>query len=287
MRLRLMPLRFLCFAILCGALPLFPQDRGYHVELSDGPKLKSGTLLLVTLVNDSRKPIEAYDAQARCWSGDVWKTGNGTNYDALTVAADTISKPNDEGTRLVTHGTVLEPGGRMFTQLNLLSQPGCEWKAEVDAVLYADGTYGGDETVARGLQAYRDGVVASVRDWVNTFANQDAGTPAGNISAIEAEAQRRMDKDADGRGCIDPLPVCQYWLGRHFIDFSVAAQVKAQTPNESPEQTYERVSQFVARLNRKIRDDFALEILDRVFPLPPSLAEQDYHPPKPSSSPTP
>jgi hypothetical protein len=288
MRVRLMPLNLLCLA----ALPLFAQDRGYHVELSDGPKLGSGTLLLVTLVNDSQKPIEAYDAQARCWVGDVWKGGNGTNYDALTIAADSVSSPYDNGSRLVMHNAVLRPGGRMVTQLGLVSQPGCEWKPDVDAVLYADGSYGGDETAARGLQAYRDGVVASVRDWVNTFADpgtlrQEAGVSAESLAAIKAEAQRRVDKDVANRHCTDPLPVCKYWLGRHLIDSNVAGHAKPQRPNESPEQTYQAVTQIVARLNKKIRDDVALEILDRVFPLPPSLAEQDYHPPKrsPSSAP--
>jgi hypothetical protein len=264
------------------------------VELSDGPKLGGRTLLLVTLVNDSQKPIEAYDAQAKCWVGDVWRAGSGANYDTLTVAADSISSPYDEGARLVTQNAVLRPGGRMITQLNLLTQPGCEWKPDVDAVLYADGTYGGDETAARSLQAYRDGIVASVRDWVKTLAepiifHPEAGTPAENIAAIKVEAERRSDKDKDvgNRHCMDPLPVCKYWLGRRSIDLNIALHMKPQRPNEPPEQIYQRVTQMVARLNKKIRDDVALEILDRVFPLPPSLAEQDYHPTKQSPSPRP
>jgi hypothetical protein len=200
MRLRLMLLNLLCLA----ALPLFAQDRGYHVELSDGPKLGNGTLLLVTLVNDSQKPIEAYDAQAKCWVGDDSRAGSGANYDALTIAGDSVSNPYDSGSLSARHNTVLRPGGRMVTQLGLISEPGCEWKPDVEAVLYADGTYGGDETAARGLQAYRDGVVASVRDWVNTFADpgtlrQEAGMSAEGLAAIKAEAQRRVDKDVANR----------------------------------------------------------------------------------------
>jgi hypothetical protein len=290
MRLRLMPLKLLCLA----ALPLFAQDRGYHVELSDGPKLGSGTLLLVTLVNDSQKPIEAYDAQAKCWVGDISRAASGANYDALTIAGDSVSSPYDSGSRLVTHNAVLRPGGRMVAGPILVLEPGCEWKVDVAAVLYADGTYGGDETAARSLQAYRDGVVASVRDWVKTLAepiifHPEAGTPAENIAAVQAEAERRSDKDKDigNQHCMDPLSVCKYWLGRRSIDLNVALHMKPQRPNEPPEQIYQRVTQLVARLHKKIRDDVALEILDKVFPLPPSLAEQDYHPPKQSSSPTP
>jgi hypothetical protein len=133
-----------------------------------------------------------------------------------------------------------------------------------------------------------------VRDWVKTLAepiifHPQAGTPAENIAAVQAEAERRSDKDKDvgNQHCMDPLSVCKYWLGRRSIDLNVALHMKPQRPNEPPEQIYQRVTQLVARLHKKIRDDVALEILDKVFPLPPSLAEQDYHPPKQSSSPTP
>jgi hypothetical protein len=160
----------------------------------------------------------------------------------------------------------------MITRMTLgPSRPDCEKIGEVDAVLFADGTYGGDEDAARDLQAYRDGVAASVRDWVTTL-NQ-FGALSTNAGAIQTEAQRRQDKDFAGiRATLGQSTATSYWNGRLAIDGNLWPETKPRSQDETPDVTFQRAVQVAAALNKKIQDDIALKRLDVVFPLPPALA---------------
>lgn len=282
MRPRSTPLPLACFVILVACTPLRAQDRGYHteVELADRPNLPSGTRYIV-LVNDSQKSIEAYDVTSGCTGS---RARGGTSYDELSLTGDKDGITASNG---ASQPSILRPGGRMITRMPLgPSRPDCENTGEVDAVLFADGTYGGDTDAARDLQVYRDGVVASVRDWVSTL-NQP-GTLSTNAGAIQTEAQRRQDKDFVGiRATLGQHTASSYWYGRLAIDGNLWPETKPRSQGEAPDVTFQRAVQVAATLNKKIQDNFALKRLDVVFPLPPALAAQSNLPPPQNNPPKP
>src|SRR5580700_6004196 len=149
---------FACLSMLCGCTPLLAQVRGCHMELSDG------TSGWVILVNDSEKTVEAYHLSAKCMSEGRPRMGMEASYDALDSAGTSRSGPGKVIAGIFTHSDVAEPGTRMVSMENLAPQPfGCVWDAKFDAVIYADGSYEGDEMKVRRLQARRDGVVADVK----------------------------------------------------------------------------------------------------------------------------
>lgn len=127
-----------CLILLCGCVPLLCQNCNYHIKLSDGDRGQ------VIFVNDSKKPIEAFQVSGRCGRGFMARDAlDGPSHDALEVPGD------KEGIESV----VVAPAGRMTTLATLVPHPsGCKWETGVDAVIYADGSYGGNETIARGMQ---------------------------------------------------------------------------------------------------------------------------------------
>jgi hypothetical protein len=271
-----MRFKFLCLIMICTSLSVLAQDRGYHVAMTDGPKMPNGTVLKqVILVNDSQKFIEAYDAQVNCWNGDVRKTGTVTSFDALLNPGATYSRLSADGTLLVNHGAAVAPGERSVTGLPVnLQSSECEWKAEVDTVIYTDGSYDGDKEAARSIEARRDGIMASVKDWVIMLNQVDTlgpeiSTATQNLLTIKAEVQGRLDKDVVS--CKDQPSACKYWMGRYGIDYSLSQQTRPVMANETPDHIYQRVTQFIVRLDKKIQDDTALKILDGVFPLSPTI----------------
>jgi hypothetical protein len=262
---------FLCLATLCTSVLLLAQDRGYHTELADRMTDPSKTFQEVILTNDSQKPIEAYHVMARCSDDGNTLASVETSYDELGVDADSTWVEEPGGRRLVPQPPILAPQGRTVTISTLGPEPsGCKWSADVDAVLFADGTYGGDEAAARNLQAQRDGIVASVREWVNMLN----GALGFSIDAIQAEAQRRKDKDLVGTSASSDNALSRsYWDGSGWVDANFVERAKPRNSSELPEQTCRRVVQLANKLDKKIKADNALPILDALFPLPPSLTQ--------------
>jgi hypothetical protein len=68
--------------------------------------------------------------------------------------------------RAAMQSDITGQGKRRISFLKLNPQPsGCAWKAEINAVIYSDGSYEGDEIAMRGMAARRDGIAAGVRYW--------------------------------------------------------------------------------------------------------------------------
>ena len=255
-----------CLTMLWGCVSLLAQSRSYHMELSDG------TSGWVILVNDSQKTIEAYHFSAKCSGVRPGESGLELSYDALDFVGTVIGVQGPGGG--VTQHDVAEPGARIVVLDHLLPQPSCEWKADINAVLYADGSYEGDEMSARGLQARRDGIAASVKYWADRLSQESAGKP--NLEATQTDAERLTQEDEKKAhmfpGC-GKLPLaCQYWSGRSHVDRNVAHQAKSQ--KDGSEGSYRRIVQFITRWEKKMEADVALKKLDAVFPLAAALAEE-------------
>jgi hypothetical protein len=244
-----------CFTLLCGCTPLLAQSSNYHVELSDRT---SGTIIFV---NDSKKPIEAFSISGRC--GDH----NGANdmYDGLNSAWD----------------KTIEPGNQMPSS-RLVPQPVlCDWEAKVDAVIYTDGTYEGDENAIRILEAKRDGIVTGVRYWAARLNR--IGPTQEDLEAILAAANRMYQEDSvkanSATTSNDPqftqLWITRnYWSGRSQAADDIAINLKWWLSKYDPEESRKRLMQIIKPWQKKIDNDVALKKLDAAFPLPTALAQQ-------------
>jgi len=264
---RPVPFLLICLTTFCSGMPLLAQDRGYHMELSNGT---SGWAILV---NDSRETIEAYHFSAECRSEGRLKVGTEYSYDALEQST-TRGGPWNDVAGVVTHRDVLEPGARMVSDENLLPQPsGCVWDADFDAVIYADGSYAGDTMRVRGLQARRDGLAESLKYWANRLAQE--AVDKASLAAIRADAERL--KEEDRKKTMDQcgkLPLsCEYWRGKYQIDRGVVMQT---TPRKDGPQLegYGGIIQMYARREKKIEADVALKKLEAAFPLSEALTAE-------------
>jgi hypothetical protein len=243
----------------CVALILGGQSRSYRVELSNGA---SGRVMVV---NDSDLPMEAFHLQGEC--GNVGDEFSDDELDFWGVGG-ALRGPDG---RYFRSPYLLESHQKGVTIHMLAAQPSsCSWRAKIDAVVYVDGSYEGDELEVRGLQAHRDGLSAAVQYWVERLGRESAPTP--DIKGAMAEAEKLKQRDVmRWRGCGKAPLACQYWWGRYQVDGIIGLELKAQ-PNEDDVGVWRRVSAKVVSWRRKIEADGAFQKLDVAFPLPGGIA---------------
>jgi hypothetical protein len=254
-----------CIGILCICAPLLAQTRGYHMELSDR------TSGWVILVNDSDKPIEAFYFSAQC--NDVNARGGAGmqfTYDALQNPSTMSGHPGLDG-KFLSQRDVVAPKGRFVSLTKLVpQQSGCDWKGDINAVIYSDGSYEGDEMIARGIAALRDGIAASVAYWQGRFNRESP--EAVDLDAVNADAQRLTKEDFAKTmfpGCRNSPLACEYWKGRHQVDSSVAMWLRRVALKDTHEEAYKKTAQIIERWQKKIDNNVALKRLDVTFPQPP------------------
>jgi hypothetical protein len=261
MRARPVRLTVVFLSILCGSAPLLAQTRGYHMELSDR------TSGWVILVNDSDKPIEAFYFSGQC---NALNAGGGAGmqftYDALENPSTMSGHPGLDGKFLSQRDTVA-PKGRMISMTKLVpQQSGCDWKGDISAVIYSDGSYEGDEMIARGIAALRDGIAASVAYWQDKFNRESP--EAVDLDAVNTEAQRLTKEDFAKTmfpGCRKSPLACEYWKGRHQVDSNVAMWLRGVALKDTHEEAYKKTAQIIERWQKKIDNNVALKRLDVVF----------------------
>jgi hypothetical protein len=244
-------LRFASFSIFLSlvSLPAFSQNPAYHLEFSDR------TSGWVILVNDSQKPIEAFTIKATCGATSTTPT-----YDALEFAAGGTSHPAVKGSQ----PSLIQPGQRFYASVNLAPQPsGCAWQGQVAGVIYADGTYDGEEATVRDLQARRAGIAAALQYWANQQLVGHEQTVAANGPS---HAERLSEEDFAKTWtytCRDQPAVCAYWSGRHHVDQNVAQLLKRNA----------QMGPYLDRWTAKVEADAAFKTLEPIFPSP--ITERD------------
>jgi hypothetical protein len=244
--MRNLSLRFASLSVFLSlySLPVLAQNPAYHLEFSDR------TNGWVILVNDSQKPIEAFTVKATCGAISATPT-----YDALEFGGGGTSHPAVKGLQ----PSLIQPGQRFFAPVNLAPQPsGCVWQGQVAGVIYADGTYDGEENAVRDLQARRAGIAAALEYWANAQLVGHEQTVAANGTN---NAERLSEDDFAktwAHTCPDQPAVCAYWSGKHQVDQNVAQQMKHGAA----------MSPYLERWIAKFDADVAFKTLDATFPSP-------------------
>ncbi len=238
-----------CFTFLSVFLslvccPAFAQNSGYHLQLSDG------TSGWVILVNDTQRPIEAFTVNATC--GAVTAT---PAYDALAFSGGGSSHPAVRGLQ----PSLIQPGQRLFALANLAPQPsGCAWQTQVAGVIYADGTYDGDESAVRDLQARRAGIAAALQYWSNMQLLGHEQTIAANGPNNAQNLSQDDLAKTWGYTCRDQPSVCAYWSGRRQVDQNVGLLMKRDA----------QIGPYIDRWSAKVEADAAFRKLELTFPAP-------------------
>ena len=244
-------LRFASLSIFVSlvSLPVFAQNPAYHLEFSDR------TSGWVILVNDSQKPIEAFTAKATCGAMTTTPT-----YDALEFSGGGTTHPAVKGLQ----PSLIQPGERFFSLVNLAPQPsGCVWQAQVAGVIYADGTYDGEESAVRDLQARRAGIAAALQYWSNLQLGGHEQTVALN-GPTNAENLSQDDLAKTWTyTCRDQPAVCAYWSGRRQVDQNVSQLAQHKF----------LMGPYLDRWTAKVEADVAFKKLEPTFPSP--ITERD------------
>lgn len=245
---------------LCGSARLSGQTRSYHMELSDG------TSGYVILVNDSSKTIEAFRFRATCETNGRIGGSTSADYDKLWTPGTVGPAPRGHDGRPAERPQpdIIAPGQRMQTLTYFSPQPsGCPRHADIDAVIYSDGTYEGSNDGVRSLQVWRDGVADELQYWSTKLHAPDA--EPFDPYAITSEAKRRADTYmAVYRGPNHPFLV-DYKLGERQVAGNIALLASG---NLSPDELRRRELDFIDRWQKKLDDDVAFTKMNAILPLP-------------------
>jgi hypothetical protein len=239
-------LRFASLSVFLSlvSLPAFSQNPAYHLEFSDR------TSGWVILVNDSQKPIEAFTAKATCGATSTTPT-----YDALDFSAGGSSHPAIKGLQ----PAIIQPGQRFYALVNLAPQPsGCAWQGQIEGVIYADGTYDGEASAVRDLQARRAGIAAALQYWTNQQLGGHEQTVAANGSNYAETLALDDQAKTWTYTCRDQPEVCAYWSGRRHVDQNVAQGMKRNAA----------INTYLDRWTAKFDADAAYKALEITFPSP-------------------
>ena len=249
--------------MLFGCVSLFAQTRHYRVRFAP-----EGQSVSTILINDSEKAIEAYSVSSRCQSRGAGPR-IGDEFDILTIPEDSGEIHRSKKDVVISS---VEPGGQR--RLGAISggplPTGCEWTVESSGVIYADGTYEGDESVVRNLQARRDGVAASVKFWSDRFGQTNSGAPNASVTADEAmqliqrDMAKTMELCSHQARAREFTLTCEYWRGRTEPDSSLQAMERRF--KDGPEER--DIAGVFDKWEKKIEGDMAMNKVGAVFPVP-------------------
>lgn len=248
--------------VVSWSLPLVAQSSSYHMELVDvAPEITQ-----IVLVNDSSQPIEAFHVLEKCDAGDAW-----WSRDALSGPGGPRSTSSDihgaHGRFSQTIG--VEPGGRWDGQY-LPKSNGYECGERADAIIFADGSYEGDEAAVCSLMAKRDGVTSALKYWTDKFEGEN---PDGStLSSIFAEAKRRKAED-DVRMSTYRIhvntepepPQREYWLGRLLVDQNLLVHLPKEFPSDKASAIFLHAAGFIGDWKEKFDKDTSMKKLSLIF----------------------
>ena len=253
-----------CMFFACK--PLDAQDRHYRLELTDGT---SGH---VALVNEAHKPIEAFHFSGSCGAGGSESTYDSLDYPGGANSRHAVKGPNG---RTISQAAVLDSSGSIPTAIFLPAQPsGCAWQADIDAVVYADGSYEGVENSVKRLQVRRDGMAAAVNYWADRFDRES--TEALKFASTIADTERIASDDktrVSSAGAHRSDLELSYWSGRRQVDASLL--FRGQQSKNGPEAKYRSMVNLIHEWRAKIAADAALKRIDLIFPVPIAIREQE------------
>lgn len=263
-----------CLPVILGWLPLAAQSSSYHLEFDGSiPGHQS-----VFLVNDSEKSIEAYGASQLCFKPKQYV---GHPDDSRDVLDDPFKGARSDMRAADGSGPprsgALDTGARWRTSMATL--PDWDCRTQVNAVLFSDGSFEGEDAGVRGLKAKRDGLAAAAYYWADRISREK---PDGStLDALHDELKKRKAEDLLKRGkyqsqphltfeeAVLPVPpqmLWQYWSGWLSVETNLEFQLSKYLTQEKAGEKFRKVADEINQWKAKIDGNLALQKLNVVFP---------------------
>jgi|GEM_PF-7049568 hypothetical protein len=241
--------------------------QSWHLETPYSPRSPE-------VVNDSHKTIEAYSSFHLCPNkaftpGKIWHDQDALDSSGITTGDMKAA----DGKQM--HSIGIEPGGRWImpgTPGQIVNEKEISCELQVDAILFTDGSYEGDEASVRALQARRDGIRASVNYWSEKF-NIENPDPS-DFATLRNQAKDRLKQERDIfdkylyaalNSETQPLSMA-YWNGRIQVDQNVEHWISDSLSGEKALKNYQRSASDIARWQKKIETDISMQNLSAEFP---------------------
>jgi hypothetical protein len=260
----------LSLPIILTAFGLPAQSANFHMEYVPG-RIDSTRIVLV---NDGQQAIVAWQLFETCGKHIYdWYRGDVVNFPEGHLG----SIHGADGR--FSHGVGVEPGGSWDAgSLNSCTDGMSSEKltsvARFDGVIFADGSYEGDEAVVRQLKARRDGIAANVRSWAEVFgaANPDGSGLDQILAAIKIhQGEETAERDRYPFPSAVPEeedPKRAYWEGRLQVE-AILLTSRTNRASQGEEPAAARLKRIVHLLDEwktKIETDPARQKLDAEFP---------------------
>jgi hypothetical protein len=175
-------------------------------------------------VNDSDRPIQAFKILERSRDGGFCSAGG---WDLLSGPGEAFRYPSRD--RGIERG-----GSRDYGYLTRTSS-GQECEPKIDALIFADGTYEGDEAVVRAMKAARDGLVSGLNYWSQEVRGKKPNDASLAVLLDRAESRLERDIEEEREHPLSPSGaeerealLHQYWAGRHSVDSSLKSQLSRE-----------------------------------------------------------
>lgn len=257
----------LCWVTLMTGLSVSAQSPNYHLDFSDGPmRPTEHATRLVSIVNDSEIAIEAVAFLERHQSGEFCVA---LRPDALLIPAQKFSiRPLANRKKSGTRG--LQRGEKWsFGYLSWDVAGGKECEPKVLAVIFADGSYEGYETVVRQLKAQRDGGEAALNFWLKEL--QEKKRNGSNLAGLIDDGKDQLERDrleqiyhGSGDDETDVL-LYWYWAGRWRVDHDLKSVLPPEPVNDAA-QDFHSIEVFVDAWITENTGDVSMRNLDIKYP---------------------
>jgi hypothetical protein len=263
------------YVIVRGTCDCAAQSSSYHLESDDSMPGRQQAIL----VNDSQKSIEAYGASQLCFKPKQYTGLPNDSQDIL----DSPSKGATMSSLRAADGNgpprsgVLDPGARWRT--NMVTLPEWDCRTQVNAVLFSDGSFEGEDAGVRGLKARRDGLAAAIHYWADRISQEK---PDGStLDALHDELKKRKAEDLlkQGRylsqqhltfeGAVSPVPppsLEQYWSGWLLVEMNLESQLSRYLTQEKAGESFRKFADEINQWKAKIDGNLALQKLNIDFP---------------------
>jgi hypothetical protein len=262
-------------AFLSGATAT-AQSR-FHLDY-----VPKGQTTSIVLVNDSSTTIEAITVTLDC-------PGSPT-----IVETDFLDRPEPSGNVRHPAGSparTVEPRGtwELFSfQNSEKSKYVRECAPRVELVLFCDGSYEGTELQAHILKTWRDGMFASIIEWLEILNRPDAD--GFDAIGLEKLASKRRDDEQQKalHYCKPGQSDCEesallsnaFWAGKWTVDAEISGCIDVSElvgrdwcENDRPRgQVFQNTKDFLERWKSKIDEDPAMKRLREAFP--PSVLDK-------------
>jgi hypothetical protein len=233
--------------LVLSPVVLTAQGAGYRIDFERYP---SGLSRMI-FVNGSSRDVDAFHVVITCKSFKHEED------------RDVLGGPNNGCTTIHAAGGIFEVG-------TAFEENGDVCAANVDAVIYSDGSFDGPLEVVRRMHAAREGGLAAIRFWAGLIEHQQLS----DDEALSAVSARRVQNDrthlancrSSGSEAIASL-ACSYWAGRLHVDRSVSSFVARATAADAPVvSSAQRLEDYVFEWQQKYENDVAMTELSKSFP---------------------